>query len=176
MLSSFCTVALLFVSFHSEQPLCILHSLSRFYQMDKTCLQDHIGKIRAALCDKGIFLFVLCSVFFMARECACLCPHAHSTYPTFHSPIYTLLHLHTDPCVMCATLPLFQAMIQDDVSAFKDLVPSFVSILKQITDHRLPKDYDYHRIPSPWIQVSSIIVFFWFVCVLCCRLLFGLCV
>lgn len=22
--------------------------------MDKTCLQDHVGKIRAALCDKGV--------------------------------------------------------------------------------------------------------------------------
>jgi AP-4 complex subunit epsilon-1 len=61
-----------------------------------------------------------------------------------------------DPCVMCATLPLFQAMIADDVMLFKDLVPSFVSILKQVTDHRLPKDYDYHRIPSPWIQVPSL--------------------
>ena len=65
---------------------------------------------------------------------------------------------------MCATLPLFQAMIQDDMSAFKDLVPSFVSILKQITDHRLPKDYDYHRIPSPWIQVRSIMV----MCIVIC--------
>jgi hypothetical protein len=26
---------------------------TRFYQMDKLSLQDHIGKIRAALCDKG---------------------------------------------------------------------------------------------------------------------------
>mmetsp|Transcript_29560 Transcript_29560/g.66347 ORF Transcript_29560/g.66347 Transcript_29560/m.66347 type:complete len:429 (-) Transcript_29560:9-1295(-) len=59
-----------------------------------------------------------------------------------------------DPCVMGATLPLFQAMIADDATQFKDLVPSFVSILKQITDHRLPRDYDYHRIPSPWIQMN----------------------
>lgn len=59
-----------------------------------------------------------------------------------------------DPSVMAATLPLFQAMIVDDPMQFKDLVPSFVSILKQVTDHRLPRDYDYHRIPSPWIQMN----------------------
>jgi len=59
-----------------------------------------------------------------------------------------------DPSVMAATLPLFHAMISDDVMQFKDLVSSFVSILKQIIEHRLPRDFDYHRIPSPWIQMS----------------------
>jgi AP-4 complex subunit epsilon-1 len=59
-----------------------------------------------------------------------------------------------DPSVMASALPLFQAMIQDDPMAYKDLVPSFVSILKQIVDHCLPHDYDYHRIPSPWIQMN----------------------
>eukprot|EP01033_Poteriospumella_lacustris_P009148 gene9148-6581_t len=59
-----------------------------------------------------------------------------------------------DPSVMAATLPLFQAIIQDDPMTYKDLVPSFVVILKQIVDHRLPREYDYHRIPSPWIQMS----------------------
>ncbi len=61
-----------------------------------------------------------------------------------------------DPCVMGATLPLFQSMIQDDPSQFKDLVPSFVSILKQIIEHRLPREFDYHRIPAPWIQMHLI--------------------
>lgn len=55
---------------------------------------------------------------------------------------------------MAATLPLLLALVQDDLMGHKDLVPSLVSILKQITDHRLPKDFDYHRIPAPWIQMN----------------------
>ena len=62
-----------------------------------------------------------------------------------------------DPCVMAASLPLLLALVQDDASTYKELVPSLVSILKQITDHRLPRDFDYHRIPAPWVQVSSFI-------------------
>ncbi|KAG5099666.1 hypothetical protein JHK82_044718 [Glycine max] len=59
-----------------------------------------------------------------------------------------------DPGVMGATLcPLFD-LIAVDPSPYKDLVVSFVSILKQVAEHRLPKSYDYHQMPAPFIQIK----------------------
>ncbi|CAN1143946.1 AP-4 complex subunit epsilon [Linum perenne] len=58
-----------------------------------------------------------------------------------------------DPGVMGATLyPLFD-LISRDVNSFKDLVVSFVNILKQVAEHRLPKTYDYHQMPAPFVQI-----------------------
>ena len=59
-----------------------------------------------------------------------------------------------DPSVMGASLNVLHDLIVLNPSAFKDLVPSFVSVLKQITEHRLPRDFDYHRMPAPWIQIK----------------------
>ncbi|TYJ23061.1 hypothetical protein E1A91_A08G165600v1 [Gossypium mustelinum] len=59
-----------------------------------------------------------------------------------------------DPGVMGATLcPLFD-LITNDVNSYKDLVISFVSILKQVAERRLPKAYDYHQMPAPFIQIK----------------------
>ncbi|KAK9277516.1 hypothetical protein L1049_007060 [Liquidambar formosana] len=58
-----------------------------------------------------------------------------------------------DPGVMGATLcPLFD-LITIDVNSYKDLVISFVSILKQVAERRLPKSYDYHQMAAPFIQI-----------------------
>ncbi|KAL8152357.1 hypothetical protein V2J09_010117 [Rumex salicifolius] len=59
-----------------------------------------------------------------------------------------------DPGVMGAALcPLFD-LISVDPNPYKDLVVSFVSILKQVTERRLPKSYDYHQMPAPFIQIK----------------------
>lgn len=61
-----------------------------------------------------------------------------------------------DPSVMGASLNVIEYMAQQDSTPFKDLIPSLISILKQICEHRLPSDYDYHRVPAPWIQMKII--------------------
>ena len=56
-----------------------------------------------------------------------------------------------DPSVMANALHWFLDEIKKDPIPHKELVNHFIIILKQIIDHRLPRDYDYHRIPAPWI-------------------------
>lgn len=59
-----------------------------------------------------------------------------------------------DPSVMGATLCPLYDLITVDANSYKDLVVSFVSILKQVAEHRLPKSYDYHQMPAPYIQIK----------------------
>ncbi|KAG8078863.1 hypothetical protein GUJ93_ZPchr0007g4617 [Zizania palustris] len=59
-----------------------------------------------------------------------------------------------DPGVMGATLCPLYDLILEDPNSYKDLVVSFVNILKQIVERRLPTSYDYHQMPAPFIQIK----------------------
>lgn len=61
-----------------------------------------------------------------------------------------------DPSVMSAALCALFDLVSSDVKGFKSLTASFVSILKQVAEHRLPKAYDYHRTPAPFVQVLKL--------------------
>ena len=61
-----------------------------------------------------------------------------------------------DPSVMGSCLNVIESMAVKNPTPFKDLIPSLVSILKQIGEHRLPTDYDYHRVPAPWMQIRIV--------------------
>eukprot|EP00756_Hemistasia_phaeocysticola_P009354 Hpha_TRINITY_DN14869_c0_g2::TRINITY_DN14869_c0_g2_i1::g.169539::m.169539/K12400/AP4E1; AP-4 complex subunit epsilon-1 len=59
-----------------------------------------------------------------------------------------------DPSVMAGALTFLHDLCCLAPEEHKHLVPSFVSILKQVCEHRLTREYDYHRIPAPWIQIK----------------------
>ena len=54
---------------------------------------------------------------------------------------------------MGASLHLLHNMIEAK-NTFMTVVPSFVSILKQINEHRLPSSFDYHHTPAPCMQIK----------------------
>lgn len=60
----------------------------------------------------------------------------------------------SDPSVMGAALAFFVDVIGADPLSQRDLVPIFISILRQITENRLPREYDYRRVPAPWLQIK----------------------
>lgn len=59
-----------------------------------------------------------------------------------------------DPSVMSACLCALFDLVSADVHSYRDLTTSFVSILKQVVEHRLPKPYNYHSAPAPFIQIK----------------------
>lgn len=110
--------------------------LQRFHALQPASVAEMGDKFRRALCDKdpsvmGASLYAAAPTCVprMARPCCICVPPRARRYV-----IYDLAKIDPTP--------------------YKDLVSSFVSILKQITEHRLPRDFDYHRIPAPWIQMK----------------------
>lgn len=61
-----------------------------------------------------------------------------------------------EPSVMGSCLNVIQAHAMADPASWKHIVPSLVAILKQIIDRRLPAEYEYHRLPAPWMQLKLV--------------------
>ncbi len=59
-----------------------------------------------------------------------------------------------DPSVMSAGLNGLFDLAKKDPRAYAGVASSVVVILKQVIEHRLPRDYDYHRMPAPWLQIK----------------------
>jgi AP-4 complex subunit epsilon-1 len=61
-----------------------------------------------------------------------------------------------EPSVMSASLNLYLEEVRENPRKYRDLTSSFVIILKQVVEHKLPKEFDYHRMPAPWIQIKML--------------------
>jgi AP-4 complex subunit epsilon-1 len=59
-----------------------------------------------------------------------------------------------DPSVMGAALCALYEGIKRDPTPYKNLVKSLLHVLAQIVDRRLPKSYDNHRAPAPFLQIK----------------------
>ena len=59
-----------------------------------------------------------------------------------------------DPSVMGATLSAFGEAVKASPDDYRNLVGSFVSILDQIIEGKLPRSYDYHKAPAPFLQIK----------------------
>lgn len=93
----------------------------------------------------------------LVRKKAVLCMHAFfkkSDGLIQDEKLFRQALCDRDPSVMGASLGLFHDVILQDPTRQRDLLPSLVLILKQITEHRLSRDFDYHRVPAPWLQIK----------------------
>eukprot|EP01062_Namystynia_karyoxenos_P061152 TRINITY_DN5320_c4_g1_i1.p1 TRINITY_DN5320_c4_g1~~TRINITY_DN5320_c4_g1_i1.p1 ORF type:complete len:1013 (+),score=438.44 TRINITY_DN5320_c4_g1_i1:106-3039(+) len=93
----------------------------------------------------------------LVRKKAIVCIHAfwrRNEMGVGHTQQYQQVLCDKDPSVMAGALTFLHDLCCLAPEDHKHLVPSFVSILKQVCEHRLTREYDYHRIPAPWIQIK----------------------
>ncbi|XP_062849431.1 AP-4 complex subunit epsilon-1 [Trichomycterus rosablanca] len=59
-----------------------------------------------------------------------------------------------DPGVMMSSLHIYLQMIKENPDNYKELIASFVTILRQVVAGKLPLDFNYHSVPAPWLQIQ----------------------
>ncbi|XP_078360431.1 uncharacterized protein LOC144644775 isoform X2 [Oculina patagonica] len=59
-----------------------------------------------------------------------------------------------DPGVVSSSLQFFYELMKVDPAKYKDLLSGFVNLQKTILEGKMAKDYDYHGVAAPWIQMK----------------------
>jgi AP-4 complex subunit epsilon-1 len=57
-----------------------------------------------------------------------------------------------EPPVVFIAITLMKRLIAEDPEPYKDMTDDFCRILKDIVLHKYPKEYDYHKVPAPWLK------------------------
>jgi AP-4 complex subunit epsilon-1 len=61
--------------------------------------------------------------------------------------------------VVFAGISMLEVAIKADPFKFKDMTKKLGEILYRVVDHKFPKEYDYHKIPAPWVQIEILKMF-----------------
>ena len=81
----------------------------------------------------------------------------HQNYPHLFGEIkisaIEALNDSETPVIFAGVSMLHRAIVANS-HQFKDVAKKLVEILWNILEHKYPKEYDYHRIPAPWMQIS----------------------
>lgn len=64
-----------------------------------------------------------------------------------------------EPSVMGVCLNLYYQDLLESPEKHKDILKILVTIMNLILDVKLPRDYDFQRIPAPWIQIRILQIF-----------------
>lgn len=56
--------------------------------------------------------------------------------------------------VLFASISVLKQLIIFDPISFKNQTTKLVEVLNKIIDHKFPPEYDYHRVPAPWMQID----------------------
>ncbi|XP_006814481.1 AP-4 complex subunit epsilon-1-like, partial [Saccoglossus kowalevskii] len=59
-----------------------------------------------------------------------------------------------DPGVMSASLNIYYDLIKSNPDDYSDMVSSLVDVFQQVIDKKLPSDYEYYRVPAPWLLIK----------------------
>lgn len=73
--------------------------------------------------------------------------------PTFKTILQEALDDDEPPVVFIA-VSIIKQLVEKNPERFKELTDNFCSILKDIITHKYRKEYDYHKIPAPWMQIT----------------------
>ncbi|XP_065066485.1 uncharacterized protein LOC135692305 [Rhopilema esculentum] len=68
--------------------------------------------------------------------------------------VFELTLCDRSPSVMGATLNVYLELINVSPASYKRFTPTFVNILKQVIEYRLPNEFTYYNVPGPWIQIK----------------------
>nr|CAG8500495.1 8026_t:CDS:10 [Entrophospora candida] len=82
-------------------------------------------------------------------------PDMMVTYPNLEVKFRQLL-TRKDPHTLNALLCLYADFVKANPASFKDLVPFLINVLEQVLDRWLPRTYDFHGVPAPWIQIKTL--------------------